>query len=388
MKKIRRLSVLLLPLLLLVGCGNNSYIEIKGNSIVTHTYGVEYNDDGYNVKDKNVTVTVDNDVDINKLGEHQVTYIVLKGNREVERIVRIVKVVDDKAPVINALNEIEVFLNTDISDEKLKKSMNLTVKDNYDNVENIKVELSYEIDVTKEGEYKLNIKAKDTNNNESMKEVKVKVTKVHITKISLNKTSLNLDKGRSASLKVNYYPSNATDSKAVIWSSSNEKVAKVSKGKVSAVGIGNTKICATLKSDSGIKSCTDVKVSESQISKFKKYLVSNGYAKKNSNLYQKNHNGYIYKVNFSNKTFIMDDGEGPITYYYKNNKARYVYYYSNGAIKTVDYVFDSNKYSCSIKPSYYSQLCNNVDGAINNLKSLKKLFDLMVDAAGVKKGSL
>jgi len=388
MTRIKTLVILLLPVLLLTGCGDKSYIKIKGDTMVTHTYGVEYKDEGYEVNDKKVIVTVDNDVDVNKLGEYQVTYIALKQNKEVERSVRVVKVVDNKAPEIETLDEIEVFLNDKINDDVLKKAMSLNIKDNYDKTEDIKVELFYEIDVTKEGQSKLNITATDTNNNKSTKEVNVKVTKVNINKISLNKSSLSLNEGGSSMLSVTYSPSNAVDDKTVTWSSSNESVAKVSNGKVSAVGVGSAKVCATLKSNSKIQSCVDVKVSESQVAKFQKFLVSIGYVKKSSTLYQKYDDGYTYKVNFANKTFLADDGEGPLTYYYKSGKGTYVFYYSNGAVKTINYTYSSNKYSCSVNPSYMSQLCNNVDNGIEVLKSLEYLFDTMITAADVKVSGL
>ena len=77
--------------------------------------------------------------------------------------------------------------------------------------------------------------------------------KIPLTKIALNKTSQALDVGKTASLSVTYYPSNTTDSKSVVWSSSNSKVAVVSGGKVTAKASGTATI--TAKVGTKIASC-------------------------------------------------------------------------------------------------------------------------------------
>ena len=66
-----------------------------------------------------------------------------------------------------------------------------------------------------------------------------------ITSIKLNKTSLFLDKGSSTTLKATINPTNTTDSKELIWTSSNPNVATVnSQGKVTAKANGTTIITA------------------------------------------------------------------------------------------------------------------------------------------------
>jgi len=66
--------------------------------------------------------------------------------------------------------------------------------------------------------------------------------------ISLNKTNLSLPKGASANLTVFYSPANTTDSKTVTWKSSDNGVASVSKGRVTAVGAGSAVITAKVGS--------------------------------------------------------------------------------------------------------------------------------------------
>ncbi len=76
---------------------------------------------------------------------------------------------------------------------------------------------------------------------------------VKVTKLSMNKTSVDLLKGKTVQLKVTVTPSNATN-KAVIWTSSNKKIATVtSNGLVKAVGTGTVTITAKAKDGSGKK---------------------------------------------------------------------------------------------------------------------------------------
>lgn len=71
-----------------------------------------------------------------------------------------------------------------------------------------------------------------------------KADKIPMTGITLSDSALNLFVGDSNTLSVNYLPSNTTDSKTVIWTSSNPSVATVSNGKVTAVGSGEAIVTA------------------------------------------------------------------------------------------------------------------------------------------------
>ncbi len=68
--------------------------------------------------------------------------------------------------------------------------------------------------------------------------------KIPLKSISLNKTELTMFDGDTTTLSVSYNPSTTTDDKTVTWSSSNTKVAMVSKGKITAVGEGTATITA------------------------------------------------------------------------------------------------------------------------------------------------
>lgn len=67
---------------------------------------------------------------------------------------------------------------------------------------------------------------------------------IDVTSISLNQTSLTLEIGESQTLTATVLPSNATD-KSVTWSSSDNSVATVSGGRVTAVDSGIATIIAT-----------------------------------------------------------------------------------------------------------------------------------------------
>ena len=70
------------------------------------------------------------------------------------------------------------------------------------------------------------------------------MVKAPLTGITLNNDALSLLKGADDVLKVNYLPENTTDSKEVIWTSSNGEVATIESGKVIALKAGETIITA------------------------------------------------------------------------------------------------------------------------------------------------
>ena len=83
--------------------------------------------------------------------------------------------------------------------------------------------------------------------------------KTKITNILFDKNVLILDKGKSEILSVTVYPS-YTSKDDLEWSTSNSNIAKVSKGKVTAVSTGTVVIFAT--TGDGIKASCTVKVVE------------------------------------------------------------------------------------------------------------------------------
>lgn len=72
----------------------------------------------------------------------------------------------------------------------------------------------------------------------------ITVTEVAVEKIVLSESALEIMEGKSASVTASVTPNNATD-KSVTWTSSNEAVATVNGGKITAVKPGKTTITAT-----------------------------------------------------------------------------------------------------------------------------------------------
>ena len=70
---------------------------------------------------------------------------------------------------------------------------------------------------------------------------------VQVSSITLDKTTLSLSVGESATLTATVKPDDATD-KTVVWSSSDESIAKVDNGKVTALKIGSAIVTATAAS--------------------------------------------------------------------------------------------------------------------------------------------
>ena len=97
---------------------------------------------------------------------------------------------------------------------------------------------------------------------------------IEATSVSFNKTSLTLEIGESETLTATILPNNATD-KTVTWASSDQAVAMVANGKITAIGSGNATITATT-SNGKTATCT-VTVSD-PYADFSFILSGNGYA--------------------------------------------------------------------------------------------------------------
>ena len=103
----------------------------------------------------------------------------------------------------------------------------------------------------KDGSNLISVVVKAENGNERTYIINIEKSaqnNIPMTGIKLNTTSLSLFNGDSSNLSVSYQPTNTTDNKTVTWSSSNNSVATVSNGKVTAVGKGEATITAKVGS--------------------------------------------------------------------------------------------------------------------------------------------
>ena len=97
---------------------------------------------------------------------------------------------------------------------------------------------------------------------------------IEVTSVALNKTSLTLEIGESETLTATVLPSNATD-KSVTWASSDQSVATVASGKVTAIGSGTATITATTNNG---KTATCTVTVTNPYADFSFTLSGNGYA--------------------------------------------------------------------------------------------------------------
>ncbi len=104
----------------------------------------------------------------------------------------------------------------------------------------------------KEGVATITAKSDDGNKTATC-QITVKAKVYPVESISLDKASAEMTEGDELTLTATVKPDNATN-KNVVWSSSNESVAKVSNGKVTAVSPGSVTI--TAKTDDGSKTAT------------------------------------------------------------------------------------------------------------------------------------
>lgn len=209
-------------------------------------------------------------------------------------------------------------------------------------------------------------------------------------KVALNKTSLTLDEGKTASLSASVTPANATD-KSVVWTSSNEKVAKVdNNGKVTAVSAGNATIKAATKDGSNVSASCSVAV-DPVFSRIAAKAVSNGHKSikitwskdqkaDGYTVYRYNQNTKKYKAikNTKKRSFINKGLTSGKRYVYKvrayrtvNGKKVYGAYSAKKAAKPIP---TATKVRAKVNRGKAEIRWNKVDGASKYVlyKSTKK----------------
>lgn len=176
--KIKNIIILLMILIalvfLLIKLFSKDKFQVEiGNSILN--YGEEYNDDfKATFKDKDVTedVKVTHNIDNKKIGKYEITFTYKKDDKEY-KVTKKIDVKDISEPVITLTRgeEITVVINSKY------KEPGYEVTDNYDTNLNDLVEISGEVDTSKEGTYEIKYIVKDSSKNETTVTRKVIVTK-------------------------------------------------------------------------------------------------------------------------------------------------------------------------------------------------------------------
>ena len=180
MKKKKKvfLIVLLIFILLIIAVASIIFLKmyvfptvkfkLKGEKNYVLNYNEEYKEEGViakiNGKDYSKKVKVDNaNVDFTKVGEYKITYKLELPLNKIKKLTRTINIVDKESPVINLINgpNIRIDYGTSFTDP------GYNISDNYDSVENLKINVTYdkEINTTISGDYIITYEAIDTNNN-------------------------------------------------------------------------------------------------------------------------------------------------------------------------------------------------------------------------------
>lgn len=182
-------------------------------------------------------------------------------------------------------------------------------------------------------------------------EVIEKVILNPLKSINLNKTSGTKYIGKTENLVVSYNPSNTTDNKSIIWTTSNKKVATINNGVVKAVGVGNAVITAKVMNKTATYNIT-VKKKENRPTTYKytydssKKIIFKLNNNVNINTFKNNLNyGSIIKSNNNilkdndlirtNMTITYTDDEGNVQIY---NTSVLGDVNGDGNINALDYV--------------------------------------------------
>ncbi len=145
--------------------------------------------------------------------------------------------------------------------------------------------------------------------------VEKKTVVVPVKGITLSKTNLTLAPGKSETLKVTFNPSNATN-KGLTWKTSNDKVATVVNGKVTAKKAGKATITVTTKDGGFKKTCqVTVKIPVKSVSLNKTKLTLGAKEKFTLKATVKPNNATSKKVswNSSNKKVATVSSKGVVT---------------------------------------------------------------------------
>ena len=144
------------------------------------------------IEDGNITsnINVSGTVDINKVGEYEITYTITdSGNLTTTKKIKIT-VIENKKPQIKAKDK-TVQINTEFNE---LKGITAIDEEDGDITKNIKV-IENTVDTTKVGEYKVKYKVSDSYNQEVVKEIKVTVTEEEIIDNNLDLDNLEEQDG-------------------------------------------------------------------------------------------------------------------------------------------------------------------------------------------------
>ena len=142
--------------------------KLKGDKTYIIDYGSKYKEKGIVAKingfDYSKKVKIDDSkLDLTKVGEYKISYKLNLYFGKTKTITRTVKIVDEESPKIELVNG--NYMRIDFGTSYVDPGY--IVSDNYDSVENLKVNITYdrEINSTVSGDYNITYEVVDTNGN-------------------------------------------------------------------------------------------------------------------------------------------------------------------------------------------------------------------------------
>ncbi|MGE4321306.1 MAG: hypothetical protein AB7E61_07660 [Acholeplasmataceae bacterium] len=138
---------------------------------------------------ESLTINIDEDIDMDKIGSYPVTLTVKDLSKNVSYYYAYVQVIDDIPPEINELNEIIIT-----GFQQIDYTSYFSFSDNYDDVEDITFEFDDQVvDYQKKGTYDFIVYAKDLSQNISTYITQIYVLDIIAPKIELNKYDIFVD---------------------------------------------------------------------------------------------------------------------------------------------------------------------------------------------------
>ena len=222
----------------LVPGGDHTFVATKNPADTTDTGVVTWESSDSTV------ASVDNNGKVTAKKAGSVTITASVGTIKATANVKVLKMIDSVAmsdPEAtlnkNATKELSVIVNPSDTDERYTVSW----KSSDDSVAS--VDNNGKVTAKKGGTATITATVKSSNSEDREVTCNINVV-VPLTSISLNKSTTKIEKGKDETLTVTYNPSDTTDERTVTWESSDDAIASVVDGKVTAKKAGSVTITA------------------------------------------------------------------------------------------------------------------------------------------------
>lgn len=160
-------------------------LSLKGDKNIVLEFSNQYNEDGYNAsllgKDYTKKVKLKSNINYDKLGDYTIEYIIQNklGTRN-KKLKRNIKIIDTESPVITLIGS---DLLLDLHQQYIEPGYSAI--DNYDGDITSKIEIESNLDINKEGRYKILYRITDTSGNEAKVERNINVILKNITSVPI-----------------------------------------------------------------------------------------------------------------------------------------------------------------------------------------------------------